>query len=321
MRQHIRNQLTDDMLAELMQHWGATTVAECAGGAVNLIYDVTAGNQPLIFRITDDSRRTAAYVDAELHWIFHLKRCGLTVCAPVPSSRGMLMETCQANGRQFFAAAFERARGVPVRRSHLDRAHMIALGRMLGHLHAASMDYPTASRMNWDYNLPGLLKLVHDDPEAHDGLMHSAAAIAALPRDRNNFGLVHNDLHMHNYFIEDDTIWLFDFDCCLYNWFASDIACTWYFALSWLSGKDRAMWQKIQQPILSLLLQGYRQVHPISQQWIEQLPLFFRFRALSLYAYFSKRYGENSESHDRSRVETARFYALADVPVVTPTAR
>ena len=52
-----------------------------------------------------------------------------------------------------------------------------------------------------------------------------AGWLAASPRDRESFGLVHRDAHELNFFVDQQgTITLFDFDDCARCWLADDIA-------------------------------------------------------------------------------------------------
>lgn len=307
----IRERLTEDMIRSLLARWGATDAREIVGGATNVIFETRSGNRKLIVRITSDDRRKRENLRAELQWIEYLRSRGLAVCAAVPSHDGEVLHEVSNEGSTFFASAFEFAPGRRVRRAELNRAHMNELGRILAQLHVSSIEYPPAQRMMWDYNLPGLLKLVPDDQQVLDGLEECAMRIRKLQRDQSCFGLVHNDLHMHNYHVDGERIWLFDFDSSVYNWFASDIACTWYFSLSWTAGTDRKIWHKMSRPIFASLLEGYREVHSIDNAWAAQIPLFFRFRALSLYAFMSFRNRDKPREHER--IAMAREYALTDL--------
>ncbi len=319
MKPHIREQFTNEMFADLLERWGAESKGwQLSGGSMNLLYEVTINGCDRVMRVTDRSRRTPEAIRAELRWINHLRSCDISVCAPVCSSRGKWLEECGAEQCSFYAAVFERAKGVRVRRADLDRTHMMTLGRLLASLHNASTDYPRTDRMMWDYNFPGLLRLISDDSEIVEALTECEQAIRQLPYTREGFGLVHNDLHMHNYLVDDETIWLFDFDSCVYNWYVGDLACTWYFALSWIAGMDTEIWHKMRLPTLKSLLDGYAPHRELDPIWISQLPLFFRFRALSLYAFLSHRAGPQPDEDTRIRLANARHYAMSDMsPIVT----
>lgn len=57
--------------------------------------------------------------------------------------------------------------------------------------------------------------------------------IDSLPREDNAYGLIHNDFHPYNFMIDGDTITVFDFDDCIYGWYALDIAIAAAHAVWW----------------------------------------------------------------------------------------
>ncbi|WP_430022355.1 phosphotransferase [Paenibacillus sp. MABNR03] len=49
--------------------------------------------------------------------------------------------------------------------------------------------------------------------------------LASLPVNADNFGLIHGDINVGNFTIDEDGgITLFDFDECQYSWYVEDIA-------------------------------------------------------------------------------------------------
>lgn len=61
----------------------------------------------------------------------------------------------------------------------------------------------------------------------------------ALPKDKDSYGLIHNDMHQWNFLLDGDKINVFDFDDSLHGWFALDIGIALYHAL-WWGRKDDA---------------------------------------------------------------------------------
>ena len=57
--------------------------------------------------------------------------------------------------------------------------------------------------------------------------------IMNLPKDKDAYGLIHNDFHPWNFHIDGKTIRVFDFDDCLYGWFSMDIGIALYHGLWW----------------------------------------------------------------------------------------
>ena len=142
------------------------------------------------------------------------------------------------------------------------------------------------ARPPWDDKLDNLVTVLSSrDESAGRALDLLTQQMRHLPRDADAFGLIHADIHVGNYHLHDDEIWLYDFDNCVESWHAADLATLWFFSLMRTSGSDLEIWQSASGPMLKAILDGYRQVRPLNEFWVAQLPLFRRHRALCLYAH------------------------------------
>src|SRR5690606_37759569 len=110
-------------------------------------------------------------------------------------------------------------------------------GRTLGQLHRLSTSYspskPEWTRGTWDapqaINYDAWLK--NFDAEVHAKFMENLATIRALPRNKQNYGLIHQDAHTGNLFVNDGKITLFDFADCCQGYFVNDVAMVLFYAL------------------------------------------------------------------------------------------
>lgn len=117
-----------------------------------------------------------------------------------------------------------------------------------------------------------------------------------LPVKKDNYGIVHFDIHTDNFLVENDKITLIDFEACQFNWYAADIASAVFFMvqkgagpLKHLSEKERT---EFAETYLISYLKGYLQTNSISKYWIYTIDLFMKYQMIDEYVaaqyYWSK---------------------------------
>jgi Ser/Thr protein kinase RdoA (MazF antagonist) len=104
--------------------------------------------------------------------------------------------------------------------------------------------------------------------------------LAAWPRDRGSYGLVHYDAHAGNLLIDErGRITLFDFDDCAYCWYMYDIAIVLFYMV--IGQEDP---QGFTREFMRHFLRGYVQEKPLAAESLEQIPYFLKQREIDLYA-------------------------------------
>ena len=107
--------------------------------------------------------------------------------------------------------------------------------------------------------------------------------LRTLPRTSDSYGLIHADLHMHNFCFDDGKITVFDFDNAEYAWFAKDIAVILFYVGRSAPAPERAA---TAAAFLGPFMQGYRQVRPFGPQWLSTLPDLLALQRSMNYALF-----------------------------------
>ena len=102
-------------------------------------------------------------------------------------------------------------------------------------------------------------------------------------RNKDNYGIIHDDIHTGNVLLLDNDLVILDFDLSHYSWFIGDIASTLLFR-TWI-GPEKEKPDKIEDATLFLknILLGYTAEHNIEETWAEKLPLFLKLREISLF--------------------------------------
>ena len=117
--------------------------------------------------------------------------------------------------------------------------------------------------------------------------------VEALPRGRDDYGLIHFDAHGGNFFVDGDAITLFDFDDCAYNWLANDIAMVLFYHVTNADDPEGAA-----AAFLPHFLRGYRAENELNPAWAALIHDFMTMRELDLYAVIMRSYGITPDQAD-----------------------
>jgi Ser/Thr protein kinase RdoA (MazF antagonist) len=106
------------------------------------------------------------------------------------------------------------------------------------------------------------------------------AYLRQLPQDANGYGMIHQDAHGGNFFVDENYhITLFDFDDCVYGHFAYDLAMVLFYAITNEPEPvevARALWRPF--------MQGYQAENELDGRWLAEIPHFMKLREIDLYA-------------------------------------
>lgn len=93
-----------------------------------------------MIRVSIGSVKTREETMSEVLWVDDLKQFSETVCEPFPSLKNHIVEEFEIDGVHYRAAMFRTARGAVREITDLDAMHFIAVGDLLGRIHAAGAD-------------------------------------------------------------------------------------------------------------------------------------------------------------------------------------
>ena len=305
MDKSIRDRYSDAILHEAMARYDiAGDRIEETGGFESYIYRFTRGGKPFILRLTHSLRRSPELIHGEVDWINYLAAGGSTVARAEVSARGELVEAIDdGQGGRFLATAFAFAPGRPPWEVGWTPARYEAYGRLIGRMHALTKGYtlrnPTWRRGAWPgvfaEELRGLLAGWDDAALARYQAI--TRRIEAMPRDHEGYGLIHFDAHEANFHVEGDTITLFDFDDCAYNWFVADIAMVIFYRIT---NRDDPV--GLLNEFLPPFLRGYRAENRLDPRWLAAIHDFLTTREIDLYAVIRRSY--DLASADDAAVDT-----------------
>lgn len=264
----------------------------------NYVYSgETEDGVDVILRLSHSTRRTIDYTLGEVEFVRYLGAAGIPVSQPILSEAGQFVERIEDNepGHYFVVTAFERAEGVvfddapPLKEQYWKPPLFRDLGRLFARLHNRAQTYklsnPRFKRQEWyEYDVVDINRFA--PPEELLVRAQTAKIIARLkqlPRTPEDYGVIHADLHMHNFCFADGRITAFDFDNAEYAWFVKDIAVLlFYVARDEVRGeRDAAV-----SAFLTPFLEGYRELRRCDRMWLEAIPDLLALQRSMNYALF-----------------------------------
>jgi amicoumacin kinase len=299
------------LLRQLSERYGVleTEFAPLNDGFHNVVYQYRQSGRDYILRITNSKRRNRNEIESEIEFVLALAKQGVPVSVPVPSSQAKMIEVVSDQDQIFFAVTFEKANGKPV--DVIDKTVWNAdlfyhWGKVVGKMHLAA-HHLTFVRPVWTIENPDILNLEQKITsnlilERYLGLL---TQLKNFDKDPELFGLIHNDFHQGNFFVNNGIITVFDFDECAYHWFAYDVAVAFYHAY-WQSSAYTPEDTDFSSVFWTYFLKGYQQAHPLKKEMIQQIPLFLKMREIFLYVLFLEKW-------DMDKLEDWQEYTLANL--------
>jgi len=292
MIKEITEQYHPGILEEAARRFGVTAdQVKDIGGFESYVYEYDNKGQSYILKITHQLRRTADTIMGELDWVNYLADGGVPVARAVASEAGRYVETIDCGDSYFLAYAFEKAPGKLAGEGEWNDALFERWGRCTGRMHALTKLYkpsnPAYRRSPWQED--DMLRVAHHLPEQTLVIEKSEALIrriAALPQTKDGYGLIHNDLHQKNFFVEGDRMTAFDFDDATYNYLVNDIAMPLYYALWWppIPVADRDEYTK---RFMGHFMNGYAKENTLGTEWLRHTHDFMLLRHVILHVIFN----------------------------------
>ncbi len=286
-------------------------------GFENFVY----GFGDFVIRFVHSKHRSYKMVLAEIEFIDYLSKNGASVSTIVHSKDGNIAEKFLLdNGDYFTVVVFTRAPGTFLKKDDMNEGLFFNLGREIGKLHKLSKDYvPENKRYTWDEeDYIGQFRKYLDDED--DFILIKATEIfnkiKSIPITKENYGLIHTDLHFGNMYIENNKLTFFDFDDSSYKYYISDIAIVLYYYFSFTNREaDRCIKSK---EILVPFMKGYNQYNNIEKEMFSMLNDFLKLRETILYlAVKADDHGETDNPGIKALLAYLRNNIVNEIPFFT----
>lgn len=295
----------DNILQEAIRRYGIPKNSiKAIDTFENFIYEYEREGKSYILRIGHSMRKSEALIQGEVDWINYLARGGVSVARAIPSQNGKLVEAIDDNqGGQFFTTAFSRAEGQQPWLAGWSTEKYKSYGELIGKMHALALEYqpnPAWKRPEWDEDSSNLIEqyLPATEVGAHREYKSLLQHIRSLPKEKNYYGLIHQDAHQNNFFIDSNgIITLFDFDECAYSWFINDIAIVLFYISMDAEEFGYPSLASFTTEFMVHFLKGYSLAFTVEPSWLKEIPTFLKLREIELYAVVHRDFDIKNVNH------------------------
>lgn len=245
--------------------------------------------KPFMIRVSMTPKKSRKEVLSELVWIDDLKQFKQTICEPHVSLKGNLLEEFEIDGVTYRACMFRTARGVIKTTREMTPMFFICVGELLGIIHHVSTEERKLGfkfcRSNKSDDFAAMKERTFPkiSGEIQKRILEIEAQVNSLSQDAGLYGLCHGDFHMNNFFVEDNNIWVFDFDSSAYAHYMYDIASFVQACLLSGYGAGKDLRQALQEDLLPYFKIGYGLNKKSDDAFWSQLDLFLAYRTALTY--------------------------------------
>lgn len=266
------------------------------GNSGNLIFEVKRGQDKYILRASEYGSEKKEHIEFELKWMEYLSDNLPGVVRPQKSVKNNLCEVINVTGKAYILCLLEKAPGKIVdidNPNEFNEELFFHLGSLMGDMHRLTMGYRgniikpefewTGPVNSWRYENPIL------DDKVRFCLKKYYEEINTLPKGKDNYGIIHWDIHTDNFFSDNGKIKLFDFEACQFNWYAADMASAIFFMVMKGAGPLRHKSEKerteFAETYIISYLKGYLETNATSEYWIKKIDLFIKYQMGDEYLY------------------------------------
>jgi len=288
-------------------------------GFENFVYGYTLNNKQYVIRFVHSLHRSYDMVLAEIEFIYYLDKHGASVSKLIPSKFERLVERIPLSDDNYFSVmVFTRAPGTFVKEEELTDEFFYKLGKEIGKLHSLSKTFnPSKRRLHWHqerYIEDNIQFLPEDDDIVISKARNIRSKIQSIPTNRDNYGLIHTDLHFGNMYYDKGNLTFFDWDDSSYKYFVSDIAIIlyYYFVFQNRDEKDRIGKTK---EIMLPFMKGYNEENNLSPSIWNHLNDFMKLRETILYLVVkADDFGHTNNPRTKAFLAMLRKNIVEDVP-------
>ncbi|SDN89978.1 phosphotransferase enzyme family protein [Acetanaerobacterium elongatum] len=257
----------------------------------------TFGSNPLkvlkVLALPLSDTLSLAKLDDRLNFAHFVGESGIQVACPIKNKNGTLYESVPFGGHLFTAYLMDYCSGGTPMKDECTPAFYKEWGRVTGRMHRAAKSYPywltlpscASSGLNgWQQETEMFYNWCKDEAVKQKWLQMQER-LEQLPINREGFGFIHNDNHIHNITWNGRGITLLDFDVANCQFFISDLTTAMQMLLFDKSGGmiGEVTDYGVIRDFLESFLCGYEQESHLDDFWLSQIDTFISYRRLLLF--------------------------------------
>ncbi|MCL1858397.1 MAG: phosphotransferase [Oscillospiraceae bacterium] len=271
----------------------------------NDIYSFTKDNKKYILRIATHSENNLFKTTGEMEWLAFLHERSIPVSMPLPMKNGQLVESLISSDNKYHAVCtFEKAKGKHCEKNNPNTWNQYIIedwGYVMGCMHFETKDFQVSDSRYMRGVFDGkdidgsdiLEKVFSQIPDIQKYADNLIPNLLSLPRTKDTYGLIHNDMHQNNFLVKNNKVHVFDFDDSIYGYFALDIGIALQHALHNADGN-----QSKAEKIIYSFMQGYKKANTLDTHSLKSILSFMKYRQLCNFAWcYPDNVGKNEQEN------------------------
>ncbi|MCO4784015.1 MAG: phosphotransferase [Candidatus Cloacimonetes bacterium] len=307
MQQEHIDLLDDKVFQELYQKHGILKDdLKPLGTSEAFVYGYPKQNPTDIIRLTHSSHRSVSDMEAEARFILYLKSNGIQTMSSKYLRDGSLASEISCEKGSFILSrySFEKGEFTELglsKEKDLELAYK--WGVLFAKLHQASIALKEPIHRSTIFERVWIdASLFVSNKEILSQGKKALEWLKSLKKTKENFGLIHGDLHTGNFLLdEDQEIVMLDFDDSLYHFFVDDLAVV---VNSYRKANQLdANWDLINDEFTQALFKAYSSICPVPDFFVKNLEKFVEFREISLYTFYHQKELHLKKSLDQHLIQ------------------
>ncbi len=266
-------------ITPLKKFWNFTEALVLHRNVANMIYFGRIEETEVVLRLTPILQRTSEEIFAELQWMNELSQKNFPVPELIPSTSGQLFESLTINGNEFHAMVMVKIEGVRVDDKLMSDEIILLWSDLLAGLQKHSKPANSGlKRMHWneDYIYKSSLPEIPRSTEEVQKLFNDLIIfLDHYPKDQ--YGLIHGDLHTGNFFYKDQGLIVFDFDDSCYHFFLYDLTVPILSIYKWMEKPEQL---EKRDHYINLFLKNYFKTISRPKNFKDDFKKFIQFRSI-----------------------------------------
>lgn len=308
--------IKSEVLKEACIRFGGNPASvEFLGGATLSAYQIHIKQEQKVMKVLSHSMTSIKQCEAELKWMSYLREEGINVCSAIKSVNGKLIEEILDDQDLYYVIVYQFAKGHLIQKDEWTPSLYEKWGIVLGKIHRVSKKHYSSQQefKQWDKDLKELTDKVNE-PDVMMKLDHLLKEMKNFPQGLDSYGLIHHDLHQHNFHVNQGELILFDLGDCVYHYFIYDLVISIYHALQMVEVSNK---KSFYQTFVYHLIMGYQKENELDDYWIKQIPMLLKYRRIYSYLYFRAHFHEEElDDKVKQALYNMRVAVLQDQPFV-----
>ncbi|KMM39294.1 phosphotransferase enzyme family protein [Guptibacillus hwajinpoensis] len=244
----------------------------------------------------------------EVQYTNFLYEEGFGVTPSISSFDGKAVEKITLDDYHVSTVLYQSAPGVHLSKNEWNANVLKELGRQIGRLHRLSKKFeevhPVKYIKDWHENEEyAFLNYIPKEETAIRSIAQEIlSAIRKLPKNHSTYGLLHGDLCLENALFDGESnVTMIDFQDCEKHYYIYDLAVPIYSALeySFVGGGNIVEYGR---DITKAILDGYQEENDLSEEMVDQLPLFLKLKEVFEYSLMHMYWDKEMLTEDQIRL-------------------